>query len=69
MKGNEHIVFQTNQYTKLENDIVLEVVRTYLTWKMRISSLPSMASQTLQRSKPKMIGKKKEEIGLAHHLH
>ena len=36
MKENEQRVFKTNQHPMLENGIVLEVVRTYPTWRMRI---------------------------------
>ena len=39
MKENEQSVFKTNQHPMLENGIVLEVVRTYPTWRMRIKVL------------------------------
>ena len=68
MKGNEHIVFKTNQYPNLEKGIVLEVVRAYPTWGMRIQVLLQKSSQGLQRPEPKMLGKR-EKMGLAHHLY
>ena len=36
MKGNEQSVFKTKQHPMLESCIVLEVLRTYPTWRMGI---------------------------------
>ena len=57
MEGNEHIVFKTNQHLKLENGIVLEVVRTYPTWRMRIQVFLQMSSQAFNDRNQKCQGK------------
>ena len=68
MKGNEYIVFKNNQYTNLEYGFIIEVVRTYLTWRLRTKSFPTMLSQALQWPEPKMF-ETKGEMELAHYLY
>ena len=44
----------------LESGIVLEVVRTYPTWELRIQVFLQKSSQALQCPEPKMLDKKGE---------
>ena len=60
MKGNEHIFFKTNQYPNQENGIVLEVVRTYSTWRMRIQVFLQMSSTALNDQNLKCWGKERK---------
>ena len=63
MRVNEHIVFKNNQHPKLDSGIVLEVVRTYPTCRMRIQVFLQKSSQDLQRPEPKILeGKKRNGV-------
>ena len=60
MKGNEQSVFNTKEYPFLESGIVLELVRTYPTWEMRIPVIHQCRLETFNSCHLKCLAQRKK---------